>query len=108
VQPTAVPDTLVPCHISTLPTDRRAVLHDTGVGIEQPHICCHFDCHVEINGPQDLPLTFMIYVPKGGSLKGRKGKEIKWPLQQKRVSAQSVTYELLESAPRILVNTMCN
>jgi len=33
---TAVLDTLLPCHVSILPTERRAVLHDTGVGIQQP------------------------------------------------------------------------
>jgi hypothetical protein len=42
------------------------------------------------------------------SPKGREGKEIEWPLQQKWFSAQSVTYEMFESAPRILLSTMCN
>ena len=36
VHPTAVLDTILPCHISILPTERRAVLHDTGVGTQQP------------------------------------------------------------------------
>ena len=36
MDPTAVLDTLLPCHISILPTDRRAVLHDPGVGVQQP------------------------------------------------------------------------
>jgi len=36
VHPTAVLDTILPCHISILSTEWRAVLHDTGVGIQQP------------------------------------------------------------------------
>ena len=39
----------------------RLLLPSTFTG---PHNCYHFDCYVNINGPQDLPLTFMIYVPK--------------------------------------------
>lgn len=48
-------------------TRSRLLLTSTFTG---PHICCHFDYHVDVNGPQDLPLTFMIYVPKGGKPKG--------------------------------------
>ena len=36
VHPTAVLDTILPCHISILSTERRAVLHDTAVGTQQP------------------------------------------------------------------------
>ena len=56
-------------------TRSRLLLPSTFTG---PHICRHFDCHVDINRPQDYPVNFMICVPKG-----REGKEIKWPLQQK-------------------------
>lgn len=85
-------------------THCRLLLPSTFIG---PHICFHLDCHIEINAPQDLPLTFMIYVPKRGKPQGtsREGNQMAFTA---KMSFHSGSYELLERASRILLSMMCN
>ena len=48
VDPTSVLDTLLPCHISVLPTDRRIGLHDA-----RKQLCLGFSKLRQENGTRD-------------------------------------------------------